>query len=118
MTEKLPVSGDPRTQAQVAAIIALEAGKKGRRVVCAAVRAEDGSLVLGIRHYSMDMHVQIKQRHDGEKFCNRHGDDQGFVDQWGVYMDRKTAFVVALAAGQIVRPEACHYAELYSEGLY
>lgn len=93
-----------------------------RRVVCAAVRSADGFLVLGIRHYSQDMHQQIAQREDGHKFAHRHDEDQGFVDQHGVFMSREEAYRVAEAAGQIVRPEACgeglHGPKLYSEGLY
>lgn len=97
-----------------------------RRVVCAAIRAADGTLLLGIRHYSMDMHAQIDARHDGEKFLHRHDEDQGFVDQHGVYMDRFEAFIVAERARQIVDLSACGTgvsgmaiaAKLYSEGLY
>jgi len=89
-----------------------------RRVVCAAIRAEYGELLLGIRHYSADMCNQIIQRADGTKFLHRHEDDQGFVDQWGGYMTREEAFAVATAAGQIVRPEACQHGLLFSEGLY
>lgn len=96
---------------------------KPRRVVCAALRADDGSLVLGIRHYSADMLAQIHHMGpEGTKFHHRHGKDQGFVDQHGVYMCRHEAYNVALAAGQIVYPEACTYGtegpHLYSEGLY
>jgi hypothetical protein len=93
-----------------------------RRVVCAAIRAADGSLLFGIRHYSQDMHEQIAQRNDGLKFIHRHDEDQGFVDQRGVFMSRHEAFQVALAAGQIVNPEANGNdpdgPKLYSEGLY
>lgn len=97
-----------------------------RRVVCAAIRAADGSLLLGIRHYSSDMVQQIEQRADGHKFRHRHDEDQGFVDQHGIWMSRREAYIVAKAAGQILRPEACGYGisvdgaedKLYSEGLY
>lgn len=98
-----------------------------RRVVCAAIRAADGDVLLGIRHYSADMHRQIEARRDGEKFTHRHDDDQGFVDQRGVYMTREEAFGVAQAAGQIFDPLACgkglnaageEVPKLYSEGLY
>lgn len=87
-----------------------------RRVVCAAIRAEDGDLLLGVRHYSADMHVQINARRDGERFCHRGGEDQGFVDQYGKYMTRGEAAEVAIAAGQVMvlsRPP-----KLYSEDLY
>jgi hypothetical protein len=97
-------------------------GADQRRVVCAAIRAADGSLLLGIRHYSRDMHVQIESRHDGHKFIRRNGDDQGFVDQWGVYMTRGEAYKVAEASGQVLHPGYCGNTldglELYSEGLY
>ena len=90
--------------------------------MCAAIRADDGELVLGIRHYSEDMHRQIEHRLDGWKFLHRLDDNQGFVDQHGVYMDRREAFLVAEAAGQIVYPEGCGSGlegkRLYSEGLY
>lgn len=96
---------------------------KQRRVVCAALRADDGTLVIGIRHYSTDMMTQIHAMLlEGVKFHHRHGVDQGFVDQHGVYMDRHEAYQVAHAAGQIVYPNACTQNEsgfeLYSEGLY
>jgi hypothetical protein len=97
-------------------------GQHVRRVVCAAIRAADGSVLVGIRHYSADMHAQIAARHDGHKFRNRLDEDQGFVDQHGVFIDRREAFIVASAAGQITRLEACGRSpdgqRLYSEGLY
>jgi len=94
-----------------------------RRVVCAAIRAADGSVLLGIRHYSIDMHRQIGARKDGAKFAHRLDADQGFVDQFGLFLTREQAYRVADAAGQIVRPEACGKGldggpKLYSEGLY
>lgn len=89
-----------------------------RVIVCAAIRAEDGSLLLGIRHYSQDMQDQLEQRGDREKFYHRGDDDQGFVDQYGVYLTRREAFIVARSANQINDYEACTGYELYSEGLY
>lgn len=93
-----------------------------RRVVCAAIRADDGDLVLGPRHYDSRMWAQINARPDGEKFHHRGRGDQGFVDARGVYMDRHEAYEVAEAANQIVRPSACvsldGRMQLFSEGLY
>tara|TARA_R110000868_G_scaffold245360_1_gene501857 strand:- start:24 stop:314 length:291 start_codon:yes stop_codon:yes gene_type:complete len=95
---------------------------KQRRVVCAAILAYDGDVMLGIRHYSADMYVQIDERRDGSKFTHRLDEHQGFVDQYGVWMSREEAYQVALAAGQIIYPEACGKGldgpKLYSEGLY
>ena len=93
-----------------------------RRAVCAAIRAADGSLLLGIRHYSPDMHAQIDARRDGAKFMHRMDEDQGFVDQHGVFMSREEAYEVAHWAGQISDRKACgnglNGPKLYSEGLY
>lgn len=98
-----------------------------RRVVCAAIRAADGELLLGIRHYSPDMHKQIEQRVDGHKFKRRMDKDQGFVDQWGNWISRSDAYQIAEATGRLTFPEACAPSfdddgnvvnRLYSEGLY
>lgn len=94
-----------------------------RRVVCAAIRAADGTVLLGIRHYSQDMHDQIARTIDGAKFYNRREDDQGFVDQHGVYLTRREAMRVALAAGQVIDYPSCIHGldgdvKLTSEGLY
>lgn len=93
-----------------------------RRVVCAALRASDGRLLLGIRHYSRDMHEQLARRDDRNRFQHLHDPDQGFVDQFGVFMTREEAYRVAKAAGQLRYPEACGEGldgpKLYSEGLY
>jgi hypothetical protein len=90
--------------------------------VCVAIRASDGSLLLGIRHYDKSMYDQIERRVDGYKFEWRFDENQGFVDQHGVFMSREEAYQVAQAAGQIAYPEACgnglNGPKLYSEGLY
>ena len=88
-----------------------------RRIVCAAIRAEDGDLLLGIHHYSQDMLKEIEARPDGEKFYHRHKPDQGFVDQSGIYLTRDEAWIVAEAAGQIIR-DCSNPGTLYSENLY
>jgi hypothetical protein len=93
-----------------------------RRVVCAAIRAGDGTLMLGIRHYSKDMHDQLEQRMDGFKFRNRLDEDQGFVDQWGAWMSREEAYEVARQSGGIRNHssvgEGLNGLKLYSEALY
>ncbi|MHB0965537.1 MAG: hypothetical protein ACYC36_03695 [Bellilinea sp.] len=99
-----------------------EVERRVRRVVCAAIRASDGHILLGIRHYSRDMHEQIEARRDGKKFLHRHDEDQGFVDQNGVFMTREEAYQVADAQGQIWDWRSCGNGlegrKLYSEGLY
>lgn len=94
-----------------------------RRIVCAAIRGSHGKLLLGVRHYSQDMIEQMSNRLDGVMFRSRHNDDQGFVDQYGTYLTRETAYDVALAAGQIRDMSACSSSalgrpRLHSEALY
>lgn len=93
-----------------------------RRVICAAVRAGDGEILIGLRHYSSDMIAQINKRADGEKFTHKHYDDQGFVDQHGVYMTREEAYEVASQAGQLLQPyvddKPVRKPKLFSEDLY
>ena len=93
-----------------------------RRVVCAAIRASDGEVLFGVRHYSKDMHKQIESRFDGKKFIRRGDADQGFVDQYGCFMSREEAWLVAEKSGQLRYPESCGEGltgfKLYSEDLY
>lgn len=91
---------------------------KQRRIVCAALQAVDSDLLLGIRHYSSDMIKQINLRKDGHKFRGLRHEQQGFVDQRGVFLTRKEAFNVAKEANQIINYSVCINDELYSEGLY
>jgi hypothetical protein len=93
-----------------------------RRVVCAAMRSPDGDILVGIRHYSQDMHAQLKHRDDAVKFHHLGGSNQGFVDQHGLYLTREEAYIVASRAGQIINHQACRPgpqgSRLYSEALY
>lgn len=94
------------------------------RIVCAALRAEDGDVLVGIRHYSPDMVKQINSRTDGDKFRNLYGKAQGFVDQHGTYYDRFEAWKIAQSQNQISRTGSFNWSEkdlaykLYSENLY
>lgn len=83
-----------------------------RRVVCAANRFPDGVIILGARHWDplMREHSELLGRRGGNE-------EQGFIDQWRVFMTREEAWGVAVAAGQIIRDVGCH-GELYSENLY
>lgn len=90
------------------------------RIVCAALRADDGEILPGIRHYSADMHRAISLRTDGAKFKRLHGDNQGFVDTKGRYLNRQEAYLVALKTNQILFDvdNATANKTLYSENLY
>lgn len=89
--------------------------RKQRRVVCAALRLE-GILVLGPRHYDLVMQDQFEILGNDKKWATA---EQGFIDQWGRFMTRSVAYIVAKEAGQILEktgnPDS---QELFSEDIY
>jgi hypothetical protein len=86
-----------------------------RRVVCAANRLKDGTLILGVRHFDKFMHEQIDKMGLEDQLD---GHEQGFVDQFGVFMTREQAHPVAVYAKQIIRRCGGDERRLYSENLY
>lgn len=84
-----------------------------RWVVCAAVKNSlDGRIVCGARHWDMVMHGQI------DDYTGWRDGEQGFIDQWGTFMDREDAWAIAERNGQIVRRVGGDGDELFSENLY
>lgn len=88
-----------------------------RRVVCAAIRQVDGMLICGPRHFDQIMHAAIAQYSEPDRICWRAA-VQGFVDQFGTFMDRREAWRVASAAGQIIHSLPGREGTLFSENLY
>lgn len=75
-----------------------------QRVVSMAACIVDGYLLVGNRHFCPLMRMTMDNLGISQyPTHNLHhvGEDQGFVDQWGVYMSREEAWEVAKAAGQI-----------------
>ena len=92
-----------------------------RKVVCAACREPLGLIICSARHWDPVMNSILN--HLQVSFPNMKGSvfEQGFIDQWGTFMDRKEAMLVAKAAGQEIDIErGCggDSETLYSEGLY
>lgn len=93
--------------------------KNQRRVVCSACRSSvSGLMVLGPRHMdnTMRTHIDLTPNHTHSDF-----DEEGFIDQYGVYMDRREAWSVAKEANQIVYRcggDQTNGGTLYSENLY
>jgi len=87
-----------------------------QRVVCAAnkfVGIGKTYIVLGARHYDTLMRdaVQLLPKGMYEK-------EQGFIDQYGTFLTREEAFVVATNANQIIRRVGGDDNKLFSENLY
>lgn len=85
-----------------------------KRIVCAACRFDDGHIILGIRHWSPDMRLSAAL----QGYCPTKKHDQGFVDQFGVYLSRQEAFKIAISQGQYRPYEPYNFGTLYSEDLY
>ena len=86
-----------------------------QRVVCAAIRGSNGHIICSARHYDKLMHEQLTQC---KNMLPKVEIEQGFIDQWGVFMNRKEALAVALAADQRIRRCGGDEQQLYSENLY
>jgi len=83
-----------------------------RVVVCAANQHKDipELLVCGARHFDSVMRLAIK----ASKYSHHDFHEQGFIDNFGIYMNREEAAKVAFKAGQIGEKTNI----LFSEDLY
>jgi len=88
--------------------------KPASRIVCAANRhKESGRIVCGARHWD---NVMRSQKLESETFNNW---DQGFINQFGEWLNREEAWVIAEEQGQI--RNLCYDKQtgyLFSENLY
>lgn len=97
--------------------------KPRRYVVCAALRNSEGEIICGARHFDGVMHHQLLNLLS-PRVCQswelRESIEQGFIDQFGAFMDRKDAMFVAKNSGQHIDFErnGGDRDTLYSEGLY
>lgn len=80
-----------------------------RRVVCAAMKDGNGTIICGPRHWDKIMH---------QNASGKSGWEQGFVDQHGEFLTREDAWKIAEAAGQIIRRVGGDGGRLFSENLY
>jgi hypothetical protein len=85
-------------------------------VVCAAIKYDNGLIICGPRHYDRTMVNVITYIGNLP-----HISEDGFIDQFGTFLTRKEAMIIAIAAGQNVDIERGCGGDtelLYSEGLY
>ena len=84
------------------------------RIICAA-NLVNNHIVCGVRHYDQIMVNQMDCIDEAYSDANVL---QGFVNQRGEFLTREEAWVVALAAGQIIRRVGGDRCKLFSENLY
>lgn len=90
-------------------------------MVCAANRNRaNGYIVCGARHYDSIMHKQISVFYDMTSKSRSKDWEQGFIDQFGRFYNRKEAMKAVLENGQpfSLKRNGGSGDELYSEGLY
>lgn len=94
------------------------------RVVCAAIRHKDGTVIAGTRHYDPIMRATILRMYRGQPDEFRaamedgwYGCAQGFLTNKQEFLTREQAWKVAEAAKQI-RQVTGEPGTLYSEDLY
>ena len=88
-----------------------------RKVICAATVLPSGLMLVGARHADKAMLAQAKAAGQKYALTNR-ADNEGFIDQFAVFMTREEAWIIASEAGQIVRRVGGDGERLYSENLY
>jgi len=90
------------------------------RIVCAAIKYEN-YIIAGARHFDGIMHKAIDILL-GTGWTKPKVSDwqQGFIDQWGKFYNRKEAMQIVKASGQPFDAErnSGNGQDLYSEGLY
>ena len=92
-----------------------------RRIVCAANRLTDSCteaeivMLIAPRHWDDTMRNQYNQMN-----CNHPQSlfEQGFIDNFGKWHNRKDALIIARRKNQVVRELDYDTNELYSEMLY
>lgn len=87
-------------------------------VVCAANRLKDGTIICGARHWDGIMCCLSDKLKSDDIDCGNV--EQGFINQWGIFLTRKEAMKVVKKSGQPFNQErnGGSDGELYSEGLY
>lgn len=88
-----------------------------RRIVCAALRLNDGTVICGARHFDSVM-TKIMGALNWAGTTKWRAAEQGFIDQRGVFLTREQAYDLAAAAGQIIRVSGDENCRLFSENLY
>lgn len=86
-----------------------------RRIVCAAIRMH-GHIVIGPRHFDLTMLKTIEANPVYREWKWGRA-EQGFIDQFGYFLNRDEAYEIAKRQGQIIN-DSIPDRGLFSEHLY
>jgi hypothetical protein len=87
------------------------------RIVCVAIKYEDGTIISGVRHFCPAMRQLMLKINPDYKYWNKMKHEQGFLDKFSEFKTREEAYIIAKFANQIVRDHHIE-GELFSEHLY
>lgn len=78
-----------------------------QRIISQAAINYNGFIVTGTRHTCPIIRMQINSMGAGllQEWNNGTKGEQGFTDQYGFFLTREEAYVIAKAAGQITRDD-------------
>lgn len=94
-------------------------GEVKNRIVCAANKLPDGTVLPGVRHWDSVMHRIADKLPDNARNSDIvEREVQGFLDRFGVFHTREEAWKIAFDAGQIIRRCGNDNGKLWSENLY
>lgn len=88
-----------------------------QRVVCAAARITDSQVIASPRHHDNFFRAIIKLLPELERKKWLRA-EQGFIDQFGNFLNRHEAWVIAIRQNQVIRDLNIGTGKLYSEHLY
>lgn len=88
-----------------------------QRVVCAAARIDVDKIICSPRHYDSTFHAIVDMLPEENRAEWYHG-EEGFVNQFGKFLDRHEAYKIAKAANQIIFRCGGDEGKLFSENLY
>ncbi|WPJ72113.1 hypothetical protein DEEACLCL_00096 [Salmonella phage CRW-SP2] len=92
----------------------------GLRIVAAANRYPNDVIVVSARHHDKLMNQQLRALKASGIIESTHTQEQGFIDNQGMYHTREEALEIARRAGQlnVIREKTFPETMLFSEDLY
>lgn len=87
------------------------------RITHVAIRFQGHVYSLQPPHRHHDV-IRLIAEQTGIQYVDARGEDQGFLDESGRYLNRKQALVSARVNGQLLADRPIWHSELYSENLW
>ncbi len=86
-------------------------------IVCAACQYEY-IVLCSARHWDILMKIQLRNLNKLGAELKMSFFEEGFIDQFGDFIERKEAYIIAKKSGQLNLERNVSHIRLFSEGLY